>query len=183
MSQVPKNKANTSVLYREGPPDYLKLAAEAFPTPQLIEAGSICEDTDTGDRFRWNGTNWFIIGGPRVQSVTIVETALTAATVDGSFEFTLDGNAPRNNILEYFYFVNGGGTPVDATAGTVVVTLSPILPLYQDITAGSFNADTARNATWAKPNGFGKAVSIKIVLAGVTGDPTGFRGLVSQSVS
>lgn len=183
MSRNPENKKHTAVLVREGPPDYTILSSEAFPIPDTDEAGAILEVTDTGDRYRWSGTAWFLSGGPRVQSSTLVETALAAESVIGSFEFALDGNAPRNNILDYFFFVDGTGTPVDATAGTVTLQLSPTLPLYQDVADGTFNAITARDADWIKPNGFGKAISAKITFVGITGTPTGFRGLITQTVA
>lgn len=114
----------------------------------------------------------------------LVETLLTSDSVaDSSYTFELNGGAPRNNLLEYFYFVDGSGDPVAATGGTVDITFSPILPLYQDITNGSFLAAIALDSDWPKPNGYGKAVSIRINLTGITGPPTGFRALMTQSVA
>lgn len=53
------NLNNDSTLVREGKPDYIKLAADLFPTPTVAEAGAILENSDTGDRFRWASTVWF----------------------------------------------------------------------------------------------------------------------------
>lgn len=59
---LPKNLTKTSALFRQGKPDFTKLAAAAFPTPTVAEAGAILEDFDTGDRYRWTGTVWVQIG-------------------------------------------------------------------------------------------------------------------------
>lgn len=56
---VPKNLTEKAVLVRDGRPDYFKLDAAAFPSPTLDEAGAILEVTDTGDRHRWSGTDWY----------------------------------------------------------------------------------------------------------------------------
>lgn len=113
----------------------------------------------------------------------LVETELISElSVTGEIVFELNGGAPRNNLLDYFYFVDAVGEPVDATAGTVTVAFAPIVPLYQDASDGSFAAATARSSDWAKPNSYGKSVSIRITLTGVTGAPVGFRALVTQSV-
>lgn len=55
---LPKNLNKNNALFRQGKPDYTKLAVDAFPTPTLDEAGTILENSDTGDRFRWTGTVW-----------------------------------------------------------------------------------------------------------------------------
>ncbi len=112
-----------------------------------------------------------------------IETDIAATGVSGDFEFDLDPHAARNNLLEYFHFVDGGDAQVDATAGTVVVTLSSGNDVFQTISNGSFNADQARSTNRTKPNGYGKADKIKITLSGITGTPVGFVGLVTQSVS
>ena len=169
MSNSPKNKTNAALLNREGAPDDIVLSTGTDPIPKADEAGAILEYSDTGDRFRWSSTTWVLSGGPRVESSSLVETLLTAESVTGDHEFTLIDAPPRNNLVDYFFFVDSGGDPVDATAGTVLITLSPILPLYQNITNGTFNAADARDLTWLKPNGFGKAVSIKITFTGITG--------------
>lgn len=112
-----------------------------------------------------------------------IEVPIESDSVVGSFEFELNGLAPRNNLLDYFYFVDGSGDPVDATAGLVTIELSPILPIYQSVDLGVFDAANARSDSWCKPNGFGKAISIKITLTDVAGPPVGFRALMTQSVS
>lgn len=55
---VPKNLTEQAVLTRDGRPDYLKLAADPFPSPTVDEVGAILENTDTGDRYRWTSTQW-----------------------------------------------------------------------------------------------------------------------------
>lgn len=111
------------------------------------------------------------------------ETTLEGESVSGEVEFALNEHAPRNNLLDYFYFVDANGEAVDATGGHVLVTMSPVLPLYQKLSDGEFDAIVARDNSWPKPNGYGKAVSIKFTFTGITGAPTGFRALVTQSVS
>jgi len=115
--------------------------------------------------------------------VRTVETPIEQTGIDGSFEFDIDAHAPRNNVFEHFYFVDGGGAQVEATAGTVVVTLSSGANIFHTINDGSFNAVDARLATRTKPSGYGSAEKIRIVLAGITGPAVGFVGLVTQSVS
>jgi len=58
MSRSPKNKAGTSILTRDGPADYIKLDADAFPVIQTEDIGAILEITDTGSRYKWTGTKW-----------------------------------------------------------------------------------------------------------------------------
>jgi len=58
MSVNPKNKANTSVLTRHGPADYVALSTDTKPTPQADEDGSILLYSDTGCRFEWTSTKW-----------------------------------------------------------------------------------------------------------------------------
>jgi len=58
---LPKNKNRDNALFRQGKPDFSKLEAAAFPTPTVDEKSAILENTDTGDRYRWTGTDWFKI--------------------------------------------------------------------------------------------------------------------------
>lgn len=67
MSNSPKNKANTQLLQREGPADYIILSTETDPIPSTLEAGAILEYSDTGDRFRWSSTAWFKTGSAGAQ--------------------------------------------------------------------------------------------------------------------
>ena len=112
-----------------------------------------------------------------------VETLIEGSGVDGDFEFDLDPAAALNNIVAYFYFVDSGGDQVDATGGTVVITMSSGADIYGDISNGFFDAIDARSPLRTKPNGFGKSVKVKFTLDGITGDPTEFRAFVTQSVS
>ncbi len=117
--------------------------------------------------------------------IRTIQTDIVGISIaDDEYLFDLDPFAPLNNILEFFYFTDAGGAQVDATAGTIVVTLSPGANIFQTINDGSFNAVDARLETRTKPSGFGKAEKVKITLAGVSGGgATGFAGLVSQSIS
>ncbi|MCH9664654.1 MAG: hypothetical protein K0U41_02260 [Gammaproteobacteria bacterium] len=114
--------------------------------------------------------------------VRLIETELSADSIVGEHTFNLDSFGARNNIIEYFHFVDGNDDQIDATAGTVVITISSGQDIFQTIENGSFNAVDARSETRQKPNGFGRAEKIKIAFSGVTG-AVGFRTLVSQSVS
>lgn len=115
--------------------------------------------------------------------VRTIEFPLTGNGIVGNFDFDLDPFGPRNNVVEYFTFIDGNGDQVDAGAGTVVIQISSGEDIYQDIINGSFNALDARSAARTKPNGYGRAEKIRVTLAGVTGSPTGFRMLVTQSVA
>lgn len=113
-----------------------------------------------------------------------VETVIgSTSSVSGDHVFDIDPSAARNNVVEYFYFIDGGGSQVDASAGSVDITLSPGDDLYQTINDGAFNADQARTESRTKPNGFGKAEKVKVTFTGITGDPVGFVALITQSVS
>ena len=113
--------------------------------------------------------------------IRTIETPLASDTVaNGNYEFDAGAHGPPNNVLEYFHFVDGAGVQADATAGTIVVTLSSGADIFQTVPNGSFDADQARIGTRAKPNGFGKAEKIRITLTGVTG-VVGFRGLLTQN--
>lgn len=117
--------------------------------------------------------------------VRIIETEILQDSVaDGNYDFTVDPSGPRNNILEYFYFVNAAGDQVDPTAGTVVITVSSGANIFQNLTDNQFNAVNARDATRTKPNGIGRAETVRITLSGITGPigdvATGFRALFSQ---
>lgn len=114
---------------------------------------------------------------------TVETTVSSTSSVSGEHVFDLDPGAARNNVIEYFYFIDGGGSQVDATAGSVDISMSPGADLYQTINDGTFNADQARVASRTKPNGFGKAEKVKISFTGITGDPVGFVALITQSVS
>lgn len=122
------------------------------------------------------------VNGGSGRAVRIIETPITSDSVTGVQDFTLNDHAPRNNIMDYFYFVDSNGDPVDATGGMVRVDLSPNLPIFQHIQYGGFRAEDARTTAWPKPNGYGKAVSVRITFTGITGSPTGFRSLITQSV-
>lgn len=115
--------------------------------------------------------------------IRTIERNISSDTVaDGDYDFELEEAGPRVNLLEYFYFVDGGGAQVDATAGTVVVTVSSGEDIFQSLNNGSFSASAARDVDRTKPNGLGRADKVRINLSGVTG-AVGFRGLFTQNAS
>ena len=113
----------------------------------------------------------------------LVETKLDGEVVVGTVEFEVNGGSPRNNFLDYFYFVDAEGLTVAATAGTVTLELSPVAGIWHEVADGTFNAITALDSDFVKPNGFGKALAARFTFVGITGDPTGFRSLLTQSVA
>ena len=137
---------------------------------------------------------------PAVRSSTstylrAVETLISSDDVSTSpqtFDL-LGGTAGRSLLVDYFYFVDVTGAPVDPTGGTVTITFSagprqnetqddPTLPdLFVSVDNGTFPALDARNVTRDKPGGYGKAVRMQVELTGITGAATGFRALISQS--
>lgn len=117
MSMNPKNKANTSVLVRQGPADYTKLAAASFPTLQAEDIGAILEVTDTGDRHRWSGTAWMQIsvGGASITSNFFLDVA--KGLVPGHTNVFISARNPTvgNATVEDVWDL--GGTMVYPTAG------------------------------------------------------------------
>lgn len=113
---------------------------------------------------------------------TIEHLFSSDVVADGDYDFDLTPFGPRNNVVEYFTFVDGSGDQVDAGAGTVVIQISSGEDIFQDIVDGSFNANLARSASRTKPNGYGRAEKIRVTLAGVT-VAAGFRLFVTQNVS
>lgn len=111
----------------------------------------------------------------------IVETAISQTGVDGDFEFELNEHAPRNNLMDYFYFVDADSNRVPCVRGRVEVLLSPAEGIFQSVPNGVFSAQDSCGVDWPKPNGFGKAVAIRVCLSGVVG-AVGFRSNITQSV-
>jgi len=116
MSNVPKNKANTLVLNRDGPADYTKLSSAAFPTPQADEVGSILEETDTGTRYRWSSTNWILTstGGALMVGDFFLEVA--KGNVPGHAGRSIVGRNPAVGLSVEDVW-DPGGVLVYATAG------------------------------------------------------------------
>lgn len=115
--------------------------------------------------------------------IRLIEHVLTAENfTDGNRDFDLNPRGPGRILVEYFIFINSAGTQVNATAGTVTVTLSSGEDVYRNVQNGTFNANTAHLATWAKPQGVGRADKIRFNLSGIVGvGITGFRALVTQN--
>lgn len=98
---------------------------------------------------------------------------------DGNYDFNVGPGGPLNNIVDYFYFVNASGDQVDATDGTVTISLSSGADIFQSVSEGVFQADVARSADRAKPNGIGTAEILRINLSGIMG-ASGFQLLYTQ---
>lgn len=115
--------------------------------------------------------------------IRTIEHLFTSDTIaNGNYDFDLDARGPKNNVVEYFTFIDAQGDQVDAGAGTVVIQISSGEDIFQDIVDGAFNAADARLATRTKPNGYGRADRLRVTLAGVT-VAAGFRLFVTQNVS
>lgn len=121
-------------------------------------------------------------GSINTDFVRVMEFDLEANTIDGEFEFDLDPAGPRNVVLEYFYFVDGGGLQVDPSVGTVDIKVSSGADIFQTIQDNVFPAADARKADRIKPSGFGRADKVKVTLTGVVG-AVGFRGLISLNAT
>lgn len=113
---VPKNLTEKAVLVRGGRPDYSKLEAAAFPSPTLDESGAVLENTDTGNRYRWSGTDWHRteVGGERLVSDldTLAQMVLNTAQLlanKASNDTKLDTIADKiiNNVSGTAVLVRG----------------------------------------------------------------------------
>jgi len=114
----------------------------------------------------------------------VLESKIEADSVTGEHIFNLDEFAPRNNQVEYFYFVNSSGNKVSPTAGSVTITMSSGEDIYNTISDGTFNAADAMSENRPKPNAHGKVAKAKITFTNVSGNGVaGFRGLIAQAVA
>ncbi len=105
MSSNPENKNHTAVHTREGPPDYTKLDAEAFPTPKVKEAGAVLVVSDTGARFRWSGTAWHGFGNSIQKLLFVGLDTNVLNEVSDAFEVS-----PGLNEIEVFVINTSGGS-------------------------------------------------------------------------
>ena len=64
-NNFPVNKNEDAVLVRGAKPDFIILSTDSKPTLAADEAGSILEESDTGQRFRWTSTRWVLDDSPR----------------------------------------------------------------------------------------------------------------------
>jgi hypothetical protein len=120
------------------------------------------------------------------QYIRTLETELLGSSVaDGDYIFdqqVIDQHGPRNNLVEYFCFVDAQGEPVAATGGTVTITFSPGKDLFQSVPEGTFSAISALTENRVKPNAYGKIQKVKVNLSGITGPVVGFQLLLTQSM-
>lgn len=122
------------------------------------------------------------LNGSSSNYARIVETNISSdLALDDDYIFELNCHAPRNNIMDYFYFVDENGDLTKTVKGQVEILLSPVDGIFQSIPNGIFEAHTAADENWQKPNGFGKAIAIKIRLVCILG-ASGFRFNITQSV-
>lgn len=113
----------------------------------------------------------------------LIETEIEGDALLGPFEFELNGSSPRNNLLDYFFFCDSSGSPIAATSGTVTVHLSPTAGIWHEIADGTFDASTALATNWVKPNGYGKAVRLRLTFDLLEGPIVGFKALITQAVA
>jgi hypothetical protein len=115
--------------------------------------------------------------------IRVTEILLESDTIaDGDYDFLAKPFGSRVNIIDYFAFVDSSGDPIEATGGTVTITISSGYGVFQTINDGSFNATSARTASRTKPNGYGRGETVRVSLSGIAGaGVAGFRSMLSQS--
>jgi hypothetical protein len=112
-----------------------------------------------------------------------LEYTFTGDAIEGDFIFELNIHAPRNNVVEYFYFLDAAGDPAEPVAGTVSITMSSGSPVFQTLNYGEFEATKATQPSRTKPNGYGAADFAKVSLSGVIGSGVaGFKLFITQSI-
>lgn len=89
-------------------------------------------------------------------------------SLNGTATYELDENGPSTVFVPYFYFVDGNGDQIDASSGTVTLTVSQGADIFQTIDNNTFNAADARSATRTVPSGIGRADKIRVVTSGVS---------------
>lgn len=133
-----KNLNKDNALFRQGKPDYTKLAADDFPTPTVDEAGTILENSDNGDRYRWTGAVWVQIGFRGAESVRteLLKTAF-GELVTAEMTPITQISAPYGLLEKAASFIfSGGSTAVnnslfEATSGTTANGLAALLTKRQ----------------------------------------------------
>lgn len=120
--------------------------------------------------------------GSSAGNTRLIETPISSDSVVGEQEFDLNEHAPRNNLMDYFYFVDGDGDLVTGVTGEVRVTFSPVAGVFQTVQHGTFSALSVDEEDWQKPNGYGKAIAMKVSLTSISG-AVGFRTTITQGVS
>ena len=112
------NLGKTQSLVRQGPPDYTKLAAAAFPTPTAAEAGAILENTDTGDRFVWTSTTW----------IQIVDAGRDQVSYDEFYVEVSKGNVPKHCLVHKFGAIQAVTTALTplTSSGTYQTPTAPV---------------------------------------------------------
>jgi hypothetical protein len=92
----------------------------------------------------------------------------------GDYDFDVGKlHDPLPFFLDGFYFVDGSGDPVGASAGTVTVQVSSDGVLWRDVVDGEFPATTLPSEI-TPPSGVAPVVKLRITLASVTG-ASGFK--------
>jgi hypothetical protein len=104
---------------------------------------------------------------------------------DGEYIYKLDGgeDAPLQNILNIFYFIDADDNLVPATGGQVEVTGSPDGGVtWLTMNEGSFDAVDSESPTRIRPSGIAQLTHARVTLSGIAGAGiTGFFGEFIQT--
>lgn len=120
--------------------------------------------------------------GASGRNTRLIETPIESDSVVGDQDFPLNEHAPRDNLMDYFYFVDGNGNRVTGVAGAVEITMSPVAGIFQTVQNGEFTALKVDEEIWPKPNGYGRAIAVRVSFTGISG-AAGFRAGITQGVS
>lgn len=96
---------------------------------------------------------------------------------DGNYDFEKVGYVDSfpNLFLDEFRFVDGTGSTVIPSAGTVSVQVSSDGTFWRELNDGSFTASTdTSSGSYVPPSGLAAITKLRIVLSGVTG-ASGFK--------
>lgn len=113
----------------------------------------------------------------RSKLTDIVGNSVAAA----NYDFEVSAAAGKNNVIEYFYFVDVNGDQVEATGGSVEIQFSSGANIFQTIDQGSFTVENARLGSRGKSNGYGRVEVVRVIITGTVLGATGFRALFTQN--
>ena len=109
---------------------------------------------------------------------------ISGNAVAGTYDFALNPDAPNNNILQYFHFLDSVGSIVTPTGtGQVQLLISPGNAQFEEFTEnGTFTVSSANSATRIKPTGYGRAEMLRVVITGTIVGASTFTGVFSQNL-
>ncbi len=123
----PKNLNKDNLLFRQGKPDYSKLDSAAFPVPtEPEEQGAILEVTDTGDRYRWTGTDWIKIESDAISIPRDFLIEVAKGNVPGHSLIKKFGENPDIDTADGFADIWAGNNVVGGTQKAVAPTVARI---------------------------------------------------------